>query len=196
MWLNEVLINCLITKCAHISVVKKVESIYHNHNCHLFFSRSASLFSSHIFVYEFSLSFSLWGGLKAKHTCIFYAFHLAAVSLTAHPLSCSETPWQHFRGRLSLPSLWPVSILHIHTHSHTVTFYPSFVTAVCLCMLTTCLFASLSFSSDPFFLSFPSQGDRRRAFWRHCSQRVLQWGRCQVNAISRSDTETIPSQTL
>lgn len=149
------------------------------------------LSSLHIFIFElcFFLFFQFTWSFTAEQNSIFifflffYVFHLAAVSLISHPLSCSETPWQHFRGRLSLPSLWPVSIFCAHTHNDILSMR---VTAVCLCMLTTSLlFDSLSLSISffgPFFLPFPLQGDRRRAFWRHCSQGVLQWGWRQVNA--------------
>lgn len=149
------------------------------------------LSSLHIFIFElcFFLFFQFTWSFTAEQNSIFifflffYVFHLAAVSLISHPLSCSETPWQHFRGRLSLPSLWPVSIFCAHTHNDILSMR---VTAVCLCMLTTSLlFDSLSLSVSffgPFFLPFPLQGDRRRAFWRHCSQGVLQWGWRQVNA--------------
>lgn len=147
------------------------------------------LSSLHIFIFElcFFCFFSLREALQPNRTVLFffffYVFHLAAVSLISHPVSCSETPWQHFRGRLSLPSLWPVSIFCAHTHNDILSMR---VTAVCLCMLTTSLlFDSLSLSVSffgPFFLPFPLQGDRRRAFWRHCSQGVLQWGWRQVNA--------------
>lgn len=181
------LTNCLIIGCAHIAVVKKGESIHHNHKWHLFFSMSASLLFTYLYLsFVFFCFFSLREALQPNRTVFFfffYVFHLAAVSLISHPLSCSETPWQHFRGRLSLPSLWPVSIFCAHTHNDILSMR---VTAVCLCMLTTSLlFDSLSLSVSffgPFFLPFPLQGDRRRAFWRHCSQGVLQWGWRQVNA--------------
>lgn len=148
------------------------------------------LSSLHIFIFELCFFvFSVYVKLYSRTEqyffffFFFYVFHLAAVSLISHPLSCSETPWQHFRGRLSLPSLWPVSIFCAHTHNDILSMR---VTAVCLCMLTTSLlFDSLSLSVSffgPFFLPFPLQGDRRRAFWRHCSQGVLQWGWRQVNA--------------
>lgn len=154
----------------------------------IYFSPCLPLFSSHIYIWAlFFCFFSLREALQPNRTVLFffffYVFHLAAVSLISHPLSCSETPWQHFRGRLSLPSLWPVSIFCAHTHNDILSMR---VTAVCLCMLTTSLlFDSLSLSVSffgPFFLPFPLQGDRRRAFWRHCSQGVLQWGWRQVNA--------------
>lgn len=63
-------------------------------------------------------------------------------------------------------------------NTHTLTFYPccgSFVYANRLLSLSLCLSLLLPFPP-------PSQGDRRRAFWRHCSQGVLQWGRCQVSS--------------
>lgn len=155
----------------------------------IYFSPCLPLFSSHIYIWAlFFLFFQFTWSFTAEQNSIFfffffYVFHLAAVSLISHPLSCSETPWQHFRGRLSLPSLWPVSIFCAHTHNDILSMR---VTAVCLCMLTTSLlFDSLSLSISffgPFFLPFPLQGDRRRAFWRHCSQGVLQWGWRQVNA--------------
>lgn len=182
------LTNCLIIGCAHIAVVKKGESIHHNHKWHLFFSMSASLLFTYLYLSFVFFVFSVYVKLYSRTEqyyffFFFYVFHLAAVSLISHPLSCSETPWQHFRGRLSLPSLWPVSIFCAHTHNDILSMR---VTAVCLCMLTTSLlFDSLSLSVSffgPFFLPFPLQGDRRRAFWRHCSQGVLQWGWRQVNA--------------
>lgn len=154
----------------------------------IYFSPCLPLFSSHIYIWAlFFLFFQFTWSFTAEQNSIFffffYVFHLAAVSLISHPLSCSETPWQHFRGRLSLPSLWPVSIFCAQTHNDILSMR---VTAVCLCMLTTSLlFDSLSLSVSffgPFFLPFPLQGDRRRAFWRHCSQGVLQWGWRQVNA--------------
>ncbi len=92
--------------------------------------------------------------------------------------------------------LWVYSA-HTHTHTHThkqthaVTFYPCvWPQFICVCWqhlslapvsLSVFLSSSLSSLFDSSLLS-PSQGDRRRAVWRHCSQGVLQWGRCQVSA--------------
>lgn len=127
----------------------------------IYFCSSASASSSLQKLFVFA--FRLWRELTVKiYNNVKCYFHISLPTLSLD----SETAWQHFRRGLSLPSLWPVSIFCTHTRWH-------FIHA-CDCGLF--VYAN----NFALFLPSPSQGDRRRAFWRHCSQRVLQWGRCQV----------------
>ena len=95
---------------------------------------------------------------------IYFAESCLSLFLTAPPLCCSETPWQHFRGRLSLPSLWPVSIFCTHTQTHSdilsmhgTAFLFVYANNFSLSCLPICPPLSLSFSLPLtlFSLTFP-----------------------------------------
>lgn len=131
-----------------------------------------------VFDLAFSSFFSWWRDNCRTLQTIFYLSDLPAVFMSGLNIipflavrlhdSISEEGFHYL-----VFDLWVYSV---HAHSDI------FINACDCGLFVYANNFSPSVSSFDSFLPSPFQCDRRRAFWRHCSQRVLQWGWCQVSA--------------